>query len=252
MQGEVSFVDHQNIVNTSQHSSGTASTITAVLFDRDGVLTYFDVDAAVAFFRPLLPISLAEIAHRWQNFGTAIGFPRNLGEERLFWAAFWEQLSNEFTLTGEQRAALADLDYTRFIVPYPEVRAVLAQLRARNIHLGVLSNFSLASLEQSLVTAGLAQYFDIACSAAVSGVAKPSPQAYRIALDALQVAPNQCLFFDDEMECVEGARNMGLLAFLVDRRAPVHDVAQRVIVDLEAVTLLVTLNECTVSREVTP
>jgi putative hydrolase of the HAD superfamily len=212
----------------------------AVLFDRDGVLTYFDVDAAVAFFRPLLPISLAEIARRWQVLGSTIGFPRNLGEERLFWAAFWDQLSAEFALTGEQRTALGNLDYTRFVVPYPEVRPVLAQLRAQKVKLGVLSNFSLASLEQSLVTAGLADYFDIACSAAVTGAAKPDAQAYQIALDALQVEPGQCLFFDDEEECVEGAHSLGLLAFRVDRQAPTHDLGRRVIANLQAVTLLIT------------
>jgi len=233
-------MDNRNTVNSGQRRSGAPHTTAAVLFDRDGVLTYFDVDAAVEFFRPLLPISLTEIARRWQALGTTIGFPRNLGEERLFWAAFWDQLSAEFVLTAEQRATLGALDYTRFIVPYPEVRSVLVQLRAQNIQLGVLSNFSLASLEQSLVTAGLAEYFEIACSAAVTGAAKPNPQAYQIALDALQVAPGQCLFFDDEADCVEGARSMGLLAFLVDRRAPAHNLAQGVIANLEAVTLLVT------------
>jgi putative hydrolase of the HAD superfamily len=217
------FMGNQTTVNSGPHSSGAANTTTAVLFDRDGVLTYFDVEAAVAFFRPLLPISLTEIARRWQTLGTAIGFPRNLGEERLFWVAFWDQLSAEFALAGEQRAALDDLDYTRFIVPYPEVPSVLARLRAWNVQLGVLSNFSLASLEQSLVTTGLAQYFHIACSAAVIGAAKPSVQAYKIALDALQVEPNRCIYFDDEEECVEGARRLGLRAYLVDRQAATYD-----------------------------
>lgn len=87
-------------------------TVQAVLFDRDGVLTYFDLDEAIAFFRPLLPISLLEIAARWQAFGDLNGFPRNLAEEKLFFANFWEQLADEFRLTQGQRTVLGRLDYT--------------------------------------------------------------------------------------------------------------------------------------------
>ena len=210
-------------------------TVQAVLFDRDGVLTYFDLDEAIAFFRPLLPISLLEIAARWQAFGDLNGFPRNLAEEKLFFANFWEQLADEFRLTQGQRTVLGRLDYTRFIVPYPEVRSVLNELNTSSLRLGVLSNFSLASLEQSLVTTGLANFFYIICAAPVIGAAKPSPRAYEIALAGLRVEPEQCLFFDDETECVEGARKLGLRAYLVDRQAPMHDLARLVVADLRAV-----------------
>jgi putative hydrolase of the HAD superfamily len=232
-------MSNQDTVVTNSRSLGLTKRTDAVLFDRDGVLTYFDVDAAMAFFRPLLPISLAEIAGRWQVLGGAVGFPRRLGEERLFWACFWDQLSDEFLLTAEQRAALGSLDYTRFVVPYPEVGLILEQLRANKLRLGVLSNFSLASLKQSLVTANLAEYFDIACSAPVIGAAKPSAKAYEIALEALQVKPEQCMFFDDEVECVEGARRMGLCAYLVDRQGTADDYQSAIVCSLRAVPQLV-------------
>ena len=108
---EAFHMSNQDTVVTDSRSLGLTNRIDAVLFDRDGVLTYFDVDAATAFFRPLLPISLAEIAGRWRVLGAAVGFPRHLGEERLLWACFWDQLSDEFQLTAEQRAALGSLDY---------------------------------------------------------------------------------------------------------------------------------------------
>jgi putative hydrolase of the HAD superfamily len=233
-------MNNQDAIFASSHNPVMTKAIDAMLFDRDGVLTYFDVNSAISFFRPLLPISLLEIAARWQALGVAVGFPRNLGEERLFWVNFWEQLSDEFLLTAEQRATLRSLDYTRFVVPYPEVRSVLEQLRAIDVRLGVLSNFSLASLEQSLVTSKLAEYFDIACSAAVIGAAKPAAKAYEIALKALQVKPEQCLFLDDEVECVEGARKLGVRAYLVDRQATTHNLERAVLANLQPVPLLVT------------
>lgn len=207
----------------------------AVLLDRDGVLTYFDVDAAAAFFRPLLPISLLDLAARWQSTGAIIGFPRSLTEEGAFFAEFWEQIGDEFALTQGQRITLAKFDYTQFVVPYPEVPAVLEKLSTSTLRLGVLSNFSLASLEQSLLATGIARYFHVVCAAPVIGYAKPSARAYELALERLNVEPEECLFFDDEPDCVEGARALGLSAYLVDRRAQVHDLEHFVVADLKVV-----------------
>lgn len=214
------------------------TSVDAVIFDRDGVLTFFDTEAAAAFFRPILPLSLFELAARWQAYGEAVGFPRNLAEERTFFAEFWRLIGEEFSLPPDQAAVLAQLDYTRFIVPYPEVSDVLGRLHAAGIRLGVLSNFSLASIEQSLITIGLAHFFTVICAAPVIGVAKPLPRAYEIAVQGLQVDPRRCLYFDDELECVTGARHVGLRAYLVDRQAPVDDLARAVVSSLRPVLKL--------------
>jgi putative hydrolase of the HAD superfamily len=212
--------------------------VAAVLFDRDGVLTYFDTGAAAEYFRPLLPISIFALAARWQAAGAAYGTPRNLVEERSFFDRFWNELADEFQLDAARREKLVNINYPRFIVPFPEVQATLAKLRGHNLGLGVLSNFSLASLDHSLVSIGLGEFFDVVCAAPVIGVSKPDPQAYHIAVKALGVPPEQCLFFDDEIECVEGARRAGLNAFLVDRRAAVTDLRLRVVRDLTVVPVL--------------
>ena len=219
--------------------SGTGlNRVDAVLFDRDGVLTFFDTEAATTFFRPLLPLSLFELAGRWQVYGETVGFPRNLAEERTFFAGFWTLISKEFSLSPDQAAVLAQLDYTRFIVPYPEVCDVLGRLHAAGIRLGVLSNFSLASIEQSLISTGLAHFFTVICASTVIGVAKPLPRAYEIAVQGLQVDPRRCLYFDDEPECVAGARQLGLRAYLVDRQAHVDDFAGAVLGSLRPVLKL--------------
>lgn len=212
--------------------------VRGVLFDRDGVLTKFDLAGATQFFAPLLPISIFALAARWQVAGEQHGFPRSPVEEQAFFDRFWSQTADEFHLDAAQRAALAQLDYTRFVVSYPEAPLVLEQLRRQNLRLGVLSNFSLASLDRSLVSAGLAPYFDAIVAAPVIGFAKPDPQAYRIALDALQITADECLYIDDEEECVEGARAVGMNAFLLDRRADAHDWQRGIITSLEAVPQL--------------
>lgn len=220
------------------HRSRWEQPVQAVLFDRDGVLTYFDVESATAFFRPLMPLTVFELGARWHAMGTASGFPRNLAEEKKFFAEFWQQLSKDFHLSPQQLTTLEALDYTRFIVPYPEVRTVLEQLYSAGIRMGVLSNFSMASLEQSLVTAGLAKFFTVMCSALVIGAAKPAPEAYEIAVSALGVRPENCLFFDDETKCIDGAYKAGLRAYLVTRQATIQDPSIRTIEDLRPVPML--------------
>lgn len=205
-----------------------------VLFDRDGVLTKFDIAGATQFFDGLLPISVFALAARWEAAGSQMGFPRSMAEEREFFRCFWSQIADEFDLDGAQRALLADLDYTRFVVSYVETPTVLAWLRGHNMRLGVLSNFSLASLDQSLASAGLAHYFDAICAATVIGYAKPAPQAYQVALNVLRVPAGGCLYIDDEEECVEGARRLGLTALHLDRRAAADDWDRQVITSLRS------------------
>jgi HAD superfamily hydrolase (TIGR01509 family) len=214
--------------------------IRAVLFDRDGVLTYFDIAGAASFMRPLLPISIFELALRWQAWGDATGFPADLAQERRFFVEFWDQLSVEYGLSPAQRDQLHRFTYASYVAAFADVVPVLAALHARGLRIGVLSNFSLASIDDTLVAAGLAPWVDVALAATVIGAAKPAAEAYHYALAALHVEPDQCLFFDDELACVEGARAVGLTSFLVDRKRADHAIAAGVVRDLTAVTGLVT------------
>lgn len=191
--------------------------IRALVFDRDGVLTYFKLAAAAEFFAPLLPISVWEMAQQWQEFGETHGFPDSMEAERTFFAAFWGQMRLRHGLSPAQHAALLALDYTQFVGAFPDARPALRWARQAGYRIGVLSNFSLASLDASLRAAGLADEIDAACAATVIGAAKPHPAAYRSIAAALGVAPGECLFFDDELLCVEGAIAAGMRGYLVDR-----------------------------------
>lgn len=207
----------------------------AVIFDRDGVLTFFDVEKAVAFFQPLVPFSLWELAGRWQQWGQKVGFPSNLAEEKEFFHSFWKALKEECNLTQSQYLALDGCNYTDYMGAYPDAVAILRTLKARNIAVGVLSNFSLASLDTSLEAVGLRHWVDAACAAMVIGYAKPHADAYLHVARELGVAPEDCLFFDDEMPCVEGARAVGMESYLVDRKLAASDPAAYVLHKLDGI-----------------
>lgn len=208
---------------------------TAVIFDRDGVLTDFDLRAASAYFESLLPLSVPELFGRWQQWGAQMGFPGSPAEETLFWQGFWQQVAAELTLSPAILAELQQVDYTRFVRAFPDARVALLAVRQQGLKTGVLSNFSLASLAESLTAVGLADLVDEACAATVIGSAKPAAAAYLAICQALHVQPHECLFFDDEEPCVLGARQVGMTAYLVDRRRPTHDLAAGVVCDLMAV-----------------
>lgn len=204
----------------------------AVIFDRDGVLSYFDLTSAADFFRSLLPVSVDDLIERWLSWQRQYGFPRNIAQEHSQIAAFWNALSDEWKLSSAQRAALHRFDYTSTIRPFPESRSVLQQLRRRGIRCGVFSNFSLASIRASLTAAGLSDLIDVALAGPAVGAMKPEPAAYHLLLAALSVEPEDCLLFDDTHANVDAARALGIRAYLVDRTRADHAPARGVIRDL--------------------
>jgi putative hydrolase of the HAD superfamily len=213
---------------------------TAVIFDRDGVLTDFDLASAAAYFETLLPLSVDELAIRWQQWGEKAGFPTNLVEEKAFWQSFWQELASDLGLPAAAQHQLQQVEYTRFLRPFPEAYQSLLAVRHSGRKTGVLSNFTLASLPDSLAAVGLADLIDKAYAAPVIGVAKPDLKAYLTMARALGVNPAQCLFFDDEEPCVQGAREVGMTAYLVDRQRLTHDLSAGIVCDLTAVPLLLT------------
>lgn len=216
--------------------------ISAVIFDRDGVLTDFDIPSAVQYFSSLLPIDLQAIEKRWHSWGMTVGFPRNLAEETQFWYGFWEQISDDLDLSSEVRTQLHQVDYTQFMKPFPDAQEALLIAREKQLKTGVLSNFTLASLTKSLTAVGLAEFVDEACAAPVIGASKPDPKAYLTITQRLGVKPEECLFFDDEIECVAGATAVGMQAYLVDRHRSGNDLAASIVQDLSALsTILNTL-----------
>lgn len=191
--------------------------IEAVIFDRDGVLAFFDDSAIRTFFTRLLPIGMPRMQVHWDEYGIQQGWPRSLAEEKLFFGSFWRRLRDAYDLPEETLSALDAWDYLKVMQPFDDARTLMDWLRRQGIKIGVLSNFSLASLEPSLEALGLAEFVDVACAAVVIGVSKPDVAAFQITADRLGVAPERCLVLDNKIEHVRGARAAGMQALLVDR-----------------------------------
>jgi putative hydrolase of the HAD superfamily len=191
----------------------------AAIFDRDGVLADFDLDRARAALGSILPFGLDELGRRLRVFAERVAPPLDGPGERAFFGRFTAELGAELGLDDAARARLARFDPRAALVPYPDARGALERARARRLRTGVLSNFTLLDLRGSLAAIGLADLVDAALSAAMIGVAKPAPEAYRAIAAALDVDPASCLFIDNRPEHVAGAARVGMRALLL-RRGP--------------------------------
>ena len=208
--------------------------IRAVIFDRDGVLTEFDIDAAEAFLQPRLRMPLMELAQRWVKWSDVIGTPKSEVEEADLFRGFWTYISDAVGVSEDVRQELFDFDYLGVIRPFADAYAALKFCKELGLKVGVLSNFSLATLDQSLVVGGLIDWVDYAAAAPVIGYAKPQAESYHYVAQKLGVSSEECLLLDDDPAYTEGARTVGMLAYLVNRRLLQHDLVNYVIRDLTA------------------
>jgi putative hydrolase of the HAD superfamily len=81
----------------------------------------------------------------------------------------------------------------------------------RQVRVALFSNAS-TRLEADLAACALDAEVDVVVSSARVGLAKPDPEAFRRAAALVGVEPSECLFVDDRLENVEGARSIGMRA----------------------------------------
>jgi putative hydrolase of the HAD superfamily len=102
----------------------------------------------------------------------------------------------------------------------PQAPAVLHELRADGLILGVLSNFD-HRLYGILDGLGLRRYFDSVTISSEAGYAKPSPEVFEAALARHVLRPAEALHVgDSEHHDVAGAMVAGMPVALIDRHVP--------------------------------
>jgi putative hydrolase of the HAD superfamily len=99
----------------------------------------------------------------------------------------------------------------------PEARALLADASAAGIRTGILSNeLRLFHGEEWMARMSVLAAVDVVVDASDTGILKPDPLAYRLALDRLGLPVHAVVFVDDQLPNVEGARRVGLMAVHFD------------------------------------
>ena len=95
----------------------------------------------------------------------------------------------------------------------------LTTLRDWGLKLGAISNTVQPAryMHQAHIRRGLAPFFDVEVYSSEVGVAKPHPQIFRAALDALGVAPECAAYVGDRLRAdVAGAQAVGMKGILIE------------------------------------
>jgi len=98
---------------------------------------------------------------------------------------------------------------------YPDARDVLPALPGKK---GLVTNGPRLSQRMKIEQFGLSPYFDVIVISGEVGVAKPNPQIFHLALQALNSSPAESYYVGDvEQLDIMGAKNAGLTSILIRR-----------------------------------
>ncbi len=85
----------------------------------------------------------------------------------------------------------------------------ISELKTRGFKIGMLSNVGEDWLNHFLTASERALFDDILLSYKVN-LTKPDPLIYQMAVDRLELIPQECLFVDDRQGNVDGAKNIDM------------------------------------------
>ena len=169
--------------------------VRACVFDAYG--TIFDFASAAAECRDVLGDRTAHLTSLWRDKQLQYTWLRGLqGRHADFWQVTTDAL--DFTMEslgiddGQLRARL--LESYRRLRCFPEVPAVLAELKRQGFITAILSNGTPGMLAEAIESARLTNLFDHVLSVEQVGIFKPHPSVYQLAVDKLAVAAHRMAF----------------------------------------------------------
>lgn len=188
------------------------------VFDAYGTL--LDVSAAVTRHADAIGSDAHPLTELWRAKQLEYTWVLSLmGAYAPFWELTERALDSALArfprISPELRGPL--LNAYRSLDPYPEVPAVLSELRARGGATAVLSNGDSAMLAGAFDAAGLTSLLDRILSVEVIRVFKTAPAAYGLVTTAFPVHPGQVTFVSANRWDVAGAASAGFRAVWVNR-----------------------------------
>ena len=194
--------------------------VRAVVFDAYGTL--LDIHAAMGRYADRLGPHWQQISADWRMKQVEYSWVRSLAgpsHHRDFWhltqdALAWTASRHDI----HDAALLADILMAyRHLDAYPEVPAVLRQLRDKGLGRAILSNGEPGMLRDAVQTAGLTDLLSAVLSVEAVGVFKPDPRVYQLAGQHFGLATSQMAFVSSNPWDAFGAQAFGFKVFWVNR-----------------------------------
>lgn len=194
------------------------SGIKACVFDAYGTL--FDVHSAVGKHRQRLGDIADQVSAVWRTKQLEYTWLRSLmGHHADFWQVTQDALDYAFDMHEVKDAELRKnlIEAYLNLDCYPDVPGALMQLKDRGFEIAILSNGTPTMLEAAVKNSGLGTLIPKIFSVEKVGVFKPDPRVYRIAVDELDVKPEEIVFQSSNAWDASGAAAFGFKVAWVNR-----------------------------------
>ncbi len=214
------------------------------VFDAYGTL--FDVHAAIGQHRAAAGPDADRFSEIWRTKQLEYAWTLTLAGRYVdFWTLTERALDYAFdrvpTVTRELRGKLLDA-YLR-LDAFPDARAALTGLKARGLHVGILSNGSPPMLDAAVAASGIAALCDAVLSVDAVRMYKPRPEVYALVTDRFGIKPDDVVFVSSNRWDVMGAASFGFRPVWVNRSQMPQEYADQppvwTVSDLSALPSLV-------------
>ena len=216
-------------------SRAPAAPVRAVLFDVDFTLAKPGPDLGPEGYRRVgerhgLTLDPARYDDARRSALETLQRHPELAHDEEIWIAFTERIvrgmggdSPGARSVAEEMTSAWELHHNFEL--YEDVLPVLDELRRHDVRVGLVSN---SGRDIDAFVAHHRLDVDAATTSAAHGKVKPDPSIFRAVLDRLGVAPTAAAMVGDSpADDVEGARSLGMRAFLVDREGHYPDEPDR-------------------------
>jgi 2-haloacid dehalogenase len=194
--------------------------VRACVFDAYG--TVFDFASAAARCRDVLGDKAAALTALWRDKQLQYSWLRAVqGRHADFWQVTGDALDFALETMGLADAALRRrlMELYLTLETFPEVPAVLRQLKDRGFKTAILSNGSPGMLDAAVKGAKLEGLLDAVLSVEEAGVYKPHPKVYQLALDRLQLPAAAMIFLSSNAWDAYAASAFGMRVAWCNRYA---------------------------------
>lgn len=199
----------------------------------------FDFDGVVVDTEPIYDIFWNEAAEKYQvgidNFAHVIkGTTLPFIMENYF-SGFPEEVRRQ--IVRESVAYEKEMP----IPPMPGSLEFIRMLKAGGVRLGLVTSSDEAKVTRAFRLLSLDGLFDTLVTADRITRGKPDPMCYRLAAADLQVAPADCLVFEDSFAGIEAATRAGMRVIGLSTTNPaeaLQDKVYRVIPDFRGLSLV--------------
>ena len=116
-------------------------------------------------------------------------------------------------------------------VKRPEIWEKIARLKEKGYKIYILSNYSKELFEKHTKDAAFLKVLDGGIVSYQVKEIKPYRRIYELLLNKYDLKAEECLFFDDRADKVEGARNLGIQAVQVTSREMLNETLDQMLAE---------------------